>query len=166
MPAQFESINSPREPVVTNGVPYSIDSDIVITGISGRLPESSNIEEFKENLLKGIDMITDDERRWTAGLYGLPRRSAKIKDLTSFDASFFGVHPKQAHVMDPQLRMLLEITHEAIVDAGINPSTVRGSRTGVFVGVSSSESDDFWTRNPDLINGLYILKVGFESEEN
>ncbi|KAL6440730.1 hypothetical protein ACFW04_003291 [Cataglyphis niger] len=157
MPAQFESINSPREPVVTNGVPYSIDSDIVITGISGRLPESSNIEEFKENLLKGIDMITDDERRWTAGLYGLPRRSAKIKDLTSFDASFFGVHPKQAHVMDPQLRMLLEITHEAIVDAGINPSTVRGSRTGVFVGVSSSESDDFWTRNPDLINGYGLV---------
>lgn len=159
MPAQFESINSPvtQEPVVTNGVPYSIDSDIVITGISGRLPESSNIEEFKENLLKGFDMVTDDERRWSAGLYGLPRKSAKIKDLASFDASFFGVHPKQAHVMDPQLRMLLEITHEAIVDAGINPSTVRGSRTGVFVGVSSSESDDFWTKDPDLVNGYGLI---------
>jgi len=110
-----------------------------------------------------MDMVTDDERRWAAGIYGLPRRSAKIKDLASFDASFFGVHPKQAHVMDPQLRMLLESTYEAIVDAGINPSTVRGSRTGVFIGVSSSESDEFWTKDPNLVNGLYILKVGFES---
>ncbi|KAG5306378.1 FAS synthase, partial [Pseudoatta argentina] len=159
MPAQFESVNSPmtRESVIGNGVSYSVDSDIVITGISGRLPESSNIEEFKENLMKGIDMVTDDERRWPSGFHGLPDRIAKIKDLTSFDASFFGVHPKQAHVMDPQLRMLLEVTYEAIVDAGVNPSTIRGSRTGVFIGVSSSESDEFWMRNTDEINGYGLL---------
>ena len=52
------------------------------------------------------------------GLYRLPRRSGKLKDLSRFDASFFGVHPKQAHNMDPQLRLLLEVTYEAIVDAG------------------------------------------------
>jgi len=52
------------------------------------------------------------------GLFGLPRRSGKIKDLTKFDARFFGVHPKQANVMDPQLRILLEVTYEALVDAG------------------------------------------------
>ncbi|KYN15123.1 PREDICTED: fatty acid synthase-like [Trachymyrmex cornetzi] len=159
MPAQFESVNSPmtRESVIGNGVSYSVDSDIVVTGISGRLPESSNIEEFKENLMKGTDMVTDDERRWSSGLHGLPARSAKIKDLGNFDASFFGVHPKQAHVMDPQLRMLLEVTYEAIVDAGVNPSTVRGSRTGVFIGVSSSESDEFWMRDTDGINGYGLL---------
>ncbi|XP_018303406.1 fatty acid synthase [Mycetomoellerius zeteki] len=159
MPAQFESVNSPmtRESVIGNGVSYSVDSDIVITGISGRLPESSNIEEFKENLMKEMDMVTDDERRWSSGIYGLPTRSAKIKDLSSFDASFFGVHPKQAHVMDPQLRMLLEVTYEAIVDAGVNPSTIRGSRTGVFIGVSSSESDEFWMKNVDEINGYGLL---------
>jgi len=128
----------------------------VSTFLPGRLPESSNIEEFKENLMKGVDLVTDDERRWSAGIYGLPLRSAKLKDLSSFDASFFGVHPKQADVMDPQLRMMLEITYEAIVDAGINPSSVRGSRTGVFIGVSSSESDDFWTRDIDKVTGSYI----------
>lgn len=52
------------------------------------------------------------------GMYGLPTRTGKLKDLKHFDATFFGVHAKQAHVMDPQLRMLLELTHEAIVDAG------------------------------------------------
>lgn len=54
----------------------------------------------------------------STGLYGLPRRSGKLKDLSKFDASFFGVHPKQAHTMDPQLRLLLEVTYEAIVDGG------------------------------------------------
>lgn len=56
-----------------------------------------------------------------AGLYGLPRRSGKLKDLSKFDAAFFGVHPKQAHTMDPQLRLLLEVTYEAIVDGGERP---------------------------------------------
>lgn len=53
------------------------------------------------------------------GSFGLPRRSGKLKDLTKFDASMFGVHAKQANRMDPQLRLLLEVTYEAIVDAGV-----------------------------------------------
>lgn len=52
------------------------------------------------------------------GLYGLPPRNGKLKDISKFDAAFFGVHPKQANSMDPQLRLLLEVTYEAIVDAG------------------------------------------------
>jgi fatty acid synthase len=123
----------------------------------GRLPESSNIDEFKENLLKKIDMVTDDER-WTEIAHELPRKSGKIKNLSRFDASFFGIHAKQAHVMDPQGRILLEATYEALIDAGINPSTVRGSRTGVFVGVSGSDSERYWLRNiSDSSNGLLTL---------
>lgn len=100
-------------------------SDIVVSGISGRLPESSNIDEFKDNLFNGIDMVTDDQRRWPAGLYDLPHRLGKIKqeDLENFDPSFFGVHQKQAECMDPVLRMLLESTHEAIIDAGESHTT-------------------------------------------
>ena len=51
-------------------------------------------------------------------MYGLPERCGKLKDISKFDAPFFGVHPKQANGMDPQLRMLLEVTYEAIVDSG------------------------------------------------
>ena len=65
-------------------------------------------------------MVTEDERRWPFGLYGLPTRGGKIKDLTKFDAQFFEVHGKQANMMDPQGRLLLELTHEAIVDAGMS----------------------------------------------
>ena len=52
------------------------------------------------------------------GCMGLPERSGQLKDISRFDASFFNVHPKQADVMDPQIRILLELTYEAIVDAG------------------------------------------------
>lgn len=143
-----------RAPETTNGlIGNQFSDDIVISGISGRLPESNSIEEFKQQLFDGVDLVTDDERRWPSGLYGLPTRTGKIKDLQYFDATFFGVHAKQAHVMDPQLRMLLELTHEALVDAGVNPSTARGSRTGVFVGVSDSESSEFWTQDPEQVNG-------------
>lgn len=53
-----------------------------------------------------------------AGLYALPKRNGKLKDISHFDAAFFGVHPKQANSMDPQLRLMLEIAYEAIVDGG------------------------------------------------
>jgi fatty acid synthase len=104
-----------RVPDTQNGHLNGIAEDVVITGISGRLPESDNIEEFKQQLFDGVDLVTDDERRWPSGLYSLPARTGKLKDLSRFDATFFGVHAKQAHVMDPQLRMLLELTFEAIV---------------------------------------------------
>ncbi|KAL4702305.1 hypothetical protein ACJJTC_018435, partial [Scirpophaga incertulas] len=127
--------------------------DVVLTGVSGRLPDCSSIEEFAQKLFDGVDLVTADDRRWPPGLHGLPERNGKLKDLEHFDATFFGVHAKQAHLMDPQLRLLLESTHEAIVDAGFAPSELRGSRTGVFVGVSNSESEERWTQDPDRING-------------
>jgi fatty acid synthase len=48
----------------------------------------------------------------------LPKQTGKISNITKFDAAFFGINYKQAHIMDPQCRMLLEKTYEAIVDAG------------------------------------------------
>jgi len=51
-------------------------------------------------------------------MLGIPKRSGKLKDITKFDASFFGITPKTANHMDPQLRALHEVTYEAIVDAG------------------------------------------------
>ncbi|XP_053612449.1 fatty acid synthase-like [Plodia interpunctella] len=151
MKDQFEKPAS-----LVNGNGSCPQHEVVLTGLSGRLPESDSIEEFASNLLQGVDMVTADDRRWPKGLHGLPERNGKLKDLAHFDATFFGVHAKQAHLMDPQLRLLLELTHEAIVDAGFNPQELRGSRTGVFVGVSNSETDEMWTHDPDKINGYSL----------
>lgn len=73
MPARFA-----EEVITDNGLDNSRDlgnhynhrsvgGDIAITGFSGRLPESSNIEEFKKNLFDGVDMVNDDPRRWPKG---------------------------------------------------------------------------------------------------
>lgn len=75
MPARFPELEvdshvgvlNVETPMDMNTARWNQDDDIVITGISARLPESSNIEEFKEQLFAGIDLITDDERRWPSG---------------------------------------------------------------------------------------------------
>nr|CAB3243712.1 fatty acid synthase [Phallusia mammillata] len=126
---------------------------ISIAGLSGRFPESENVEEFWKNLLAGKDLVTEDERRWKPGLWGLPKRNGKLKELDKFDASFFEVHPKQANNMDPQLRILLEVSFEAIVDAGLNPSKLAGSRTGVWIGVSGSEAREVLAADHETTEG-------------
>jgi len=53
-----------------------------------------------------------------SGIYGLPARTGKLKNLEHFDANFFGINAKQVECMDPQIKLLLETTYECIVDAG------------------------------------------------
>ena len=62
--------------------------------------------------------------------------------IDEFDARFFRIAPIEARLIDPQQRMLLETTWQALEDAGIDPDRLRGSRTGVYAGVASSEYRD------------------------
>lgn len=87
-------------------------------------------------------MITDKEARWSNGLsQELPKRKGVISSLKKFDASFFGIHYKQANAMDPQGRQLIECAYEAILDAGLHPHSLRDSKTGVYVAVCYSETE-------------------------
>jgi fatty acid synthase, animal type len=115
---------------------------IVVSGISGRFPNSNNIREFSHNLYNKIDMSDDKESRWKKSHPEVPQRSGKINNLEKFDASFFSIFGKNAHHTDPQARILLETAYEAILDAGISPQSLIGSRTGVFIGNSLSDSKD------------------------
>ncbi|XP_037571297.2 LOW QUALITY PROTEIN: fatty acid synthase-like [Dermacentor silvarum] len=133
------------------------EEDIVITGFSAYFPQADHLVEFKEKLYAGVDMVTEDDLRWPPGHLGLPGRHGKIRDLSRFDAQFFQAHPKQAHVMDPQLRLLLETSYEAIVDAGYDPETLRGRKIGVFVGTSNSESADAFKTDPKKMDGYAML---------
>lgn len=128
-------------------------SEIVISGISGRFPESNDVSEFSQNLYNKVDLLTESDKRWEPGLYGLPRKMGHIKDVNKFDNQFFGVHNKQAHMLDPQARILLELTYEAIVDAGYDPDELRGKNIGVYIGNCSSESDEYFCRDAKKING-------------
>ena len=145
--------------IPTNGYhssPSSLSNendDFVITGVSGRFPEANSIDEFAYNLFNGVDMVTADDRRWPEGQYGLPTRNGKLKEVDRFDAAFFNVHPKQAHNMDPQLRLLLEVTYESICDAGVNPTKLRGTKTGVFIGASGSDAQNAFSSDPQTLEG-------------
>jgi fatty acid synthase len=113
--------------------------EVVISGMSGRLPESRTIHEFRDNLFSKTDMVNDDDRRWKLDHPEVPQRSAKIRNIDHLDAGYFGVHHRQANHMDPRMRVLLETAVEAIIDAGMNPSELEGSRTGVFTGSCCSD---------------------------
>ncbi|KAL9890872.1 fatty acid synthase-like [Glossina fuscipes fuscipes] len=124
--------------------PETDGDEIVISGMSGKFPSCENVAELKYKLYNKIDMIDDDERRWRHFHPEIPKRSGKIDGLEKFDAAFFGVHFKQCHTMDPQARILIEAAYESVIDAGINPKSLRGTRTGVFVGACISESEKTW----------------------
>ncbi|XP_072140212.1 fatty acid synthase-like [Dermacentor andersoni] len=134
-----------------------VEEDLVITGFSARFPQADSLAEFKEKLYAGVDFVTDDETRWPRGHLGLPERLGKIRDLSQFDAQFFGIHARQAHMMDPQMRLLLETAHEAIVDAGYEPGTLRGRKIGVFIGCTDSDSDLVHTVDTDKVDGYSLL---------
>ncbi|CRK94451.1 CLUMA_CG007958, isoform A [Clunio marinus] len=118
------------------------DDDIVVSGISGRFPNSDNIHEFEYNLYNKVDMADEEESRWKHFHPEVPKRTGKIRNLEKFDASFFSILNKHANQMDPQCRILLEHSYEAILDAGISPQSLVGSRTGVFIGCCFSDSKD------------------------
>lgn len=71
-------------------------NEIVISGIAGRFPNSNNMSEFSYNLYNKIDMVDEDERRWRHTNPEIPKRLGKVYRLEKFDASFFGIHSKQA----------------------------------------------------------------------
>ncbi|CAN8007381.1 unnamed protein product, partial [Ixodes pacificus] len=134
-----------------------VDEDLVITGFSAYFPQANHLAEFRKKLYDGVDMVTEDDARWPRGLLGVPKRSGKLRDLSRFDAQFFDVHPKQAHLMDPQLRLFLETSYEAIVDAGYDPGTLRGRKIAVFLGSGISETNDALNLDTNKIDGCALV---------
>lgn len=94
--------------------------EFVISGFSGRFPHSDDVEEFKKNLFDGVDMVIDNHGRWSNDDFDMSCRMGVIRNhhLENIDGQFFTVSPLQCKFMDPQMRMLMESTFEAIVDAG------------------------------------------------
>ncbi|KYN49985.1 Fatty acid synthase [Cyphomyrmex costatus] len=77
----------------------------------------------------------------------IPRRMGIINKVEKFDADFFGLSFEQTHLLPPEMRLLLESTYEAIIDAGINPKQLRGKNTAVIIGTSiiAAQTDLLYT---------------------
>jgi acyl transferase domain-containing protein len=124
---------------------------IAVIGIGCRFPGRANDPEtFWKHLEAGVDAITEiPADRWNVRAFHDPdpsrpgkiysRWGAFVDQIDRFDAQFFGIAPREAARMDPQQRLLLEVTWEAIEDAGLRLEQISGSRTAVFVGISSFE---------------------------
>jgi 6-methylsalicylic acid synthase len=132
-----------------------IQEPIAVVGLGCRLAGGVNsANEFWRLLMDGREAISEiPPERWADHLAGGPQVAAALRrttrwggfldEIDTFDADFFGVLPREAEVMDPQQRILLEVAWEALEHAGITPASLAGSDTGVFVGVGS---DDYGRR--------------------
>ncbi|SEC55311.1 Acyl transferase domain-containing protein [Pseudomonas taetrolens] len=122
---------------------------VAIVGNSFRFP-GSTASSFWQNLMEGRDLVTQvDASRWEHAEFLHPDKaspattytfaSGSLGDITAFDAGFFSISPREAMMMDPQQRMLLEMCWETFENAGVKPSSLRGSNCGVYLGIASVE---------------------------
>ncbi|QTD96713.1 type I polyketide synthase [Streptomyces cyanogenus] len=103
-----------------------------VIGFSCRLPSADDPDAFWQLLANGASAVTTRPDQVSGN--GDGRRAGFLEDVGGFDAAFFGISPREAVEMDPQQRLMLELSWAALEDAAIVPDTLRGSRTGVFVG--------------------------------
>ncbi|MGI5183699.1 SDR family NAD(P)-dependent oxidoreductase [Dactylosporangium sp. CA-152071] len=138
---------------------------IAIVGMAGRFPGGVNTpEQLWQLLVDGRDAMTSfpDDRGWNlgGGESGYATAGGFIDGVADFDAGFFGISPREALAMDPQQRLLLEASWEALERAGIDPSSLQGSQTGVFVGTSGQDYLALLARAPQSSGGYLATGVG------
>nr|WP_158842902.1 type I polyketide synthase [Saccharothrix deserti] len=150
----------------------SATEPIAIIGMACRFPGGvSSPDDLWRLVRDGVDGISDipTDRGWDLDdLYdpepGKPGKTYTtqggfVADATRFDAAFFGISPREAVAMDPQHRLLLETAWESLENAGIDPGSLRGSRTGVFAGLIEQSYLD--AEGPEEFEGyLMTSKLG------
>ncbi|KPC78985.1 polyketide synthase, partial [Streptomyces sp. NRRL S-4] len=139
---------------------------IAIIGMSCRYPGGvASPEDLWRLVASGTDAVGafPTDRGWDLdGLYQAGGANATtfeggfVDGVTDFDASFFGISPREALSMDPQQRLLLEESWKALERAGIAPTSLHSTQTGVFVGAQSSGYETSLRQSDDNVDGYYV----------
>lgn len=137
-------------------------SSFAVVGYAVRFPGAADAREFWDVLAEGRDAVSEvPADRWDVDEFFdadpdaagkmISRRAGFVDDVAGFDAPFFGVSAREAMFMDPQHRLVLETAWSAVEHAGIAPEALAGTRTGVFLGLSTHE-----------FLGMLIAHTGYE----
>ena len=140
-------------------------SDEPIAVVGSGLPPAGrryDLEAYWQLLRSGHEAITEiPPERWAlADWYDSDpaatnkmyvRHAALLDKLADFDAAFFRISPREAHSIDPQHRLLLEVGWEALEHAGIAPQTLENSDSGVFIGITANEYASLVRQSPELL---------------
>lgn len=137
---------------------------LAIVGLGCRFPggivDANSFWELLINRRSGIREVPPNRWNWSKFYHTnrdalgsmITKWGGFLDDVFAFDASFFGISPREALRIDPQHRLLLETTWEALEDAGIPPGQLRGSQAGVFIGMSTNEYATLQQNAPELVD--------------
>lgn len=143
----IESQSGIIEPSISLTSPVQQMQDIAVIGLAARTSNATDINEFWKNIVSGIDCIRDipEERKADIDNYlrfkNFPKQQRKyyqaayLEDIDRFDYEFFKISPREAELMDPNQRILLETVYHAIESAGYGGKRLSNSKTGFYVGL-------------------------------
>ncbi len=154
--AAESAAKAPAQPAAVVTTPA--DEPIAIVAVACRFPGARDPEAFWEELANAVDAIREiPDDRFDVDEYYDPdpeapgkiytRYGGYLEGVDGFDPEFFGISPREAVWMDPQQRLMLEIVWEALERAGYSPASLRGSKSGVFVGVAANEYSQLLNAN-------------------
>ncbi|MBP0042085.1 MAG: acyltransferase domain-containing protein, partial [Roseofilum sp. SBFL] len=147
---------------------YSIEqkngADIAIIGMACRFPGADDYNQYWENLEKGVNSISEipfqrwDLKKHYSPIPNQPNKTISkwgglVEGIDEFDAQFFSISPREARKVDPQHRIMLELSWSCIEDAGYSLSQVSGKDIGVFIGACNYDSILLMNQNQENVEG-------------
>ena len=151
---------------------------LALISMACRFPGAPDTQTFWQNLVQGRDLLQEiPPTRWDAQRYHDPRpgrgRGGKcattkgyfLDDVRHFDAGFFKIPPEDAAVMDPQQRILLELSFEAFSAAGYTREALSGQKIGVFMGITKSDYQKQYRNNIRITSDIE-QRSNYNTDEN